>query len=97
MTLDKICFEKKNQNYYMFLLFSPFVWFLPRLTNKWSHTTLLMFEEGAIKYVLRAKTWLDGFDSVFLKITVEFLFVVCFVVLFGRLKKIIGVGPNPLL
>ena len=93
MTLDIILF-KKNQNFYILLPFSLFDCFLPSLTNKWPHTTLLMFE----KCILRAKTWLDSFDSVSWKVSMNsnfcFLF---FVVLFSRLKKLIRTGPNALL
>ena len=90
MTLDIILFRKKNQNYYILLSFLStflfFVYLLPSLTHKWPNTTLLVFEEGANKYILRAEIWLDGFDSVFWQVSIEFLFVV-FCCSFSRLKK----------
>ena len=60
----------------MLLPFSHFVYLLPSLTNKWTKTTLSVFEEGANEYILRAEIWLDGFDSIFWPVTIEFLFVV---------------------
>ena len=48
---------------------------LPSLTNKWPHTTLLVFGKDANEYILRADIWLDGFDSVFWPVSTEFLFV----------------------
>ena len=87
MTLDIILFRKKNQNYYILLPFSFFVYLLPSLTNKWLHNTLSVFEEGAIEYNLRAKIWLDGFDSVFWQVSIDILFVVFLFVLFSRLKN----------
>ena len=87
MTLDIILFRKKIQNYYIILPFSLFVYLLPSLINKWPQTTLSVYEEGAIEYILRVKIWLEDFDSVFWQVSIEFLFVVFFVVLFSRLKK----------
>ena len=92
MTLDTIFFEKKNQNYtnyYILLPFSLFVCFLPSPTNKWPHTKLSMSEEGAIEYILTAKTWLDGFDSVFWKVSVAFclLFFYCSFLLLKKFIK----------
>ena len=99
MTLDIILFRKETSKLYKllhtFALFS-FCLLLPSLTNKWPNTTLSMSDEGAIEYILRAKTWLDGFDSVFWKNSIEFLLVV-FCCFFSRLKKIIRTGPNTLL
>ena len=87
MTLDVILFRKKIKRitYFCPVLFS--VYLLPSLTIEWLHTTLLVFEEGAIEYFLRAKIWLDGFDSVFWQVSTEFLFVV-FLLLFLATQKI---------
>ena len=79
-----------------FCLFLFFVYLLPSLTNKRLHTTSLVLDDGAIENILRAKIWLDVFDSVFWHISIEFLFVVFFVVLFSRLIKWIWTGPNAL-
>ena len=75
MTLDIILFRKKSIITY-FCPFLFFVYLLPSLTNKWLNTTLSVLEDEAIEYILRAKVWLDGFDSVFWQISIEFLFVV---------------------
>ena len=69
-----------------FALFS-FVYLLPSLTNGWPHTTLSVFEEDAIEYILRVKKWLDSFDSVFWKLSIEF-FVVVFCCSFQPLEKL---------
>ena len=82
MTLDITLFRKKSKVLHSFDL-SLFVYLLPSLTNKWPHTILWVFEEGAIEYILRAKIWLDGFDSVFWQVSIEFLFV--FIFLFSYL------------
>ena len=74
MTLDIILFRKKIKINTHFCLF--FVYLLPSVTNKWPLNTLLVFEEGAIEYNLRDKIWLDGFDSVFWQVSIEFLVVV---------------------
>ena len=75
MTLDIILFRKKKSKFlHTFALFY-FVSCLPSLTNKWPHTKMSIIEK-AQSNVLRAKTWLDGFDSVFWKVSTEFLFVV---------------------
>ena len=60
--------------YFRHFLF--FVYLLPCLNHKWPITTLSVFEEGANEYILRADIWLDGFDSVFWQVSIEFLFVV---------------------
>ena len=78
MTLDIILFRKKNKIIIYFCPFLFFVYFLNSLTNKWPNTSLLVFEEGANEYILRVEIWLDGFDSVFWQISIEFLFVVLF-------------------
>ena len=80
MTLDVIVFRKKIE---IITYIGPFlflVYLLPSLTNKWLHTILSVFEEGAIEYVLSAKIGLDGFDSVFWQVSVDFLFVFIFFV-----------------
>ena len=77
MTLDIILFRKKSKFLGQILLpFSLFVYLLPILTNKYPNTTLSVFEEDANIYLLRAEIWLDGFDSVFWQVSIEFLFVV---------------------
>ena len=76
ITLDIILFRKKNQNDYILLPLSVFVYLLPSLTNKWQNTKIWVFEEGAKKYILRADLWLDGFESVFWPVSIELLFVV---------------------
>ena len=70
MTLDVILFRKKVLHTFALLFF---VHLLPSLTSEWRHTTLSVFEEGGIEYILRAKIWLDGFDSVFWQVSIEFL------------------------
>ena len=76
MALDINFFRKKIKIITYFCPFVFFVYLLPSLTNKWLQTTLSVLEDGAIEYILRAKIWLDGFDSVFWQISIEFLFVV---------------------
>ena len=86
--------EKKiitNFCHFLFFVYCYLVSFI-----KWPNTALSVFEEGANDYILRAEIWLDGFDSVFWQVSIEFLFVV-FVVLFSRLNKWIRTGPNALL
>ena len=75
MTLDIVLFRKKIKIITYFCPFLFFVYLLPSLTNKWPHTTLSVFEEGAIEYILMAKIWVDGFESVFWQVSIEFLFV----------------------
>ena len=76
MTLDIVLFRKKIKFITYFCPYLFFVYLLPSLTHKWPNTTLSVFEEGANKYILRAEIWLDGFDSVFWQVSIEFLFVV---------------------
>ena len=76
MTLDIILFRKKSKIITYFCAFLFFVYLFPILTNKWLNTTLSVFEEGANEYILRAEIWLDGFESVFWQVSIEFLFVV---------------------
>ena len=38
---------------------------LPGFSNEKSHNTLLVFGEGAMKHILRAKVWLYGSEIVF--------------------------------
>ena len=66
--------SKKIKNYCIFCPFLFFVYLLPSLTNKWPNTTLSVFKEGANKYILMPEIWLDGFDSVFWQVSIEFLF-----------------------
>ena len=75
--------SKKIKIITYFCAFLFFVYLLPSLTNKMPNTTLSVFEEGGNKYILMAEIWLDGFESVFWQVSIEFLFVV----LFSRLKK----------
>ena len=77
MTLNVILFRKKKIKVLHTLALQIFVYLLPSLTNEWPRTTLKLFEEGAIKYILSAKIWLDGFDSVFWQVSIEILFVLC--------------------
>ena len=65
MTLDIIFFRKKIKVITTFCPFLFFVYLLPSLTNKWPHNMSSVFYEGAIEYILRAKIWLDAFDSFF--------------------------------
>ena len=74
MTLDVFLFRKKSKFLHTFAL-RFFVYLLPSLTKEWPHSTISLFGEGAIEYFLRAKIWLDGFDSVFWQISIEFLYV----------------------
>ena len=76
MTLYTIFFRKKIKIITYFCPFLFFVYLLPSLKIKLPHTILSVFEEGAIEYILRAKIWLDGFDSVFQQVSIEFLVVV---------------------
>ena len=83
----KSCFERKSKVLHTFAPFLFFVYLLPSLTNQWPHSTLSLFGEGAVEYIMRAKIWLDGFESVFWQVSVEFLVFVFFVVLFSRLQN----------
>ena len=65
MTLNVILFWKKIKSITYFCPFLFFIYLLPSLTNEWPHTALLVFEKGATDYILMAKWWFDGFDSVF--------------------------------
>ena len=76
MSLEIFFFRKKNKYYLILPSVFFFVYLLPGFTDKMSHNTLLMFEEGAIEYILRAKVWLYGFESVFWQNLTDFLFVV---------------------
>ena len=76
MALDIILFRKKIKIITFFCPFLIFVYFLPSLTNKWPNTTVLVFEEGANEYILKAEIWLDGLGSVFWQVSIEFLFIV---------------------
>ena len=76
MTLDIMLFRKKIKIITYFCPSVFFVHLLPSLTHKWPNTTLLVFEEGANEYILRAEIWLDGFDSVFWQVLIELLFIV---------------------
>ena len=79
MTLDIIFFQKKKSKVLRtFALFSFLVYLLPSLTNKWPHTILSVLEEGAIEYILRAKIWLDVFESVFWQVSIELFFYFSF-------------------
>ena len=73
--MDIILFRKKIKIITYFCPFLLFVYWLPSLTNEWLHTTLSALEDGAIEYILSAKIGLDGFDSVLLQVSVDFLFV----------------------
>ena len=72
MTFDIILFRKKSKLLHTFALSSFFVYLLPSLIINWPHNTLSVFEEGAIEYILRAKIWVDGFESVFWQVSIEF-------------------------
>ena len=76
MTLDIILFRKKIKIIRYFCPFLLFVCLVPNLTNKWSNTTISIFEQGANEYILRVEIWLDDFDGVFWQVSIEFLFVV---------------------
>ena len=78
MTLDINLFRKKIKIITYFCPFLFFVYILPSLFNKWPRTTLLVFEEGANECILRTEIWLDGFDSVFWQVSIEFYFVIFF-------------------
>ena len=97
MTLDIILFRKKKSKLLHTFALRFFVYLLLSLTNEWPHTTLSLFEEDALEYILRAKIWLDGFDNVFWRVSVEFLFVVFLLSFFCRLQNRIRIGPNALL
>ena len=77
MTLDVILLRKKKSELLNICPFHFFVYLLLSLTNEGPHTALLVYitGESAIEYILRAKKWLDGFDSVFWQVSIEYLFV----------------------
>ena len=75
MSWEIILFREKDK-YYLVLIFFFFVYLLPDFINERSHNTLSVFEEGAIKHILRAKVWHYGFESVFWQNLTDFLFVV---------------------
>ena len=81
MSLDIILYRKKKTKLlHTFALFSFLsTCYLVSLINGHTNTTLSVSEEGANEYILRAEIWLDGFDSVFWQVSIEFLFVVFFV------------------
>ena len=61
------------------LNFAPFslcVHFLAILIEKRLHTTLLAFEEGSTKHILRGRKWLSCLDIVFTQVKIEKMFVV---------------------
>ena len=74
MTLNVKLFRKKVKLLHTLAL-RFFVYLLPSPNNEWPRTTLSLFEEGTIEYILRAKIRLDGFDSVFWQVSIEILFV----------------------
>ena len=52
------------------------MYLLTSVIEERSHTTLSVFEEGAIEPSLGANLWFYGFESVFWQILFDFLFVV---------------------
>ena len=51
ISLDIILFRKNIKTITYFRPFLFFVYLLSSLTNKWTSTTLSVFEEGAIEYI----------------------------------------------
>ena len=49
-----------------------FVLLLLIFINERPHTTLSVFDEGAIDYILEAKVWLYGFQSSFWQVLIDF-------------------------
>ena len=80
MTLEAIFFEKKSKVLLSFALFL-FVDFLLSLINERPYTIFLVCEKGAINI------WNYGFDSDFLEVLIECLFVV-FLLLFLAAKQV---------
>ena len=72
MSLEINFFQKKKQVLYNFAFFS----FLSNccffFTNKLPHNTLLVFDEGALEHILRAKVWPYGFQSIFCQVSIDF-------------------------
>ena len=62
MSLEINFLRKKKQVFYNFAFF---VLLLHNFIKEWPHSTLLVFNEGAIKHILGAKVWLYGFQSIF--------------------------------
>ena len=75
LNLKLFFFRQKNKALPNFASFFVFVYLLLSLINDKSHTTICVFDEGAIKRILRAKIWLYGFESVFWQVLFDFLFV----------------------
>ena len=74
MTLEKNFREKLS--FTLFRVFFFFVHLLPSFTKERVRETLSVLKEGALKHILRAKTWLYCLESVFWKVLIDFLFVV---------------------
>ena len=80
-------FEKRNKTFTQFFIFFFFNYLLHSRINERSHTTLSVYEEGAIEHILRAKIWLYDFKSFFWQALIEFLFVVYFLFFLQQQKK----------
>ena len=86
MTLKLDLFPKKSQKSFLILpFFFFFVHLLPSLINEESYNTSSELEEGTIEHILRAKTWLYGYDSVLLQILIQ-LFLLSLYCSFEPLK-----------
>ena len=73
--LEVILFRKENKSVIYFCLFS-FLSLLPIFSNARLHTTLSVYEQGAIDFILGAKIWLYCLDCAFWQTLIQFLFVV---------------------
>ena len=85
MTLKTNVFEK----FHLILLFFLFLVYLLQICiQERSHSKLLASKNGLNGQLLSCKIWLHGFDSVFLQVFIEFLFVVSICFLFVTAYKI---------
>ena len=74
MTFQEVILFRKKTTLNFALFF--FVYLFPGFINKRSHNTVVVFEEGAIEHILRAKVWLHRFERVFWQNLTDFLFAV---------------------
>ena len=88
ITLKKFLFETIKKSHLILPFFLFFVFLLPILIIERSHTTLIAFQEGSIKKILRGYMCLYGFDTVFSHDLIDFLFVVSICCYFCNRKKI---------
>ena len=77
ITMESFCFEKNNSVFKFAFSSSLSICYLVSLLLilDYSHTTLFVFEEGAIKLISRDKILHYRIDSVFWQVLIEILFV----------------------